>query len=218
MLFRSDTGAGGSYASSQLLENIGKKPVRTEFKQINMMLTTASRKISVYNLEIESVNGDFKLEVNVNRVERDTLMKLPNPRHKDMINKYAHLKGIDTGDDDVKDELPVHLILGASVISKIKTVFRPRIGKLREPIAELTKFGWLIMSPGVETDSGNLNFARTSTGDYDKLCSLDVLGLDNEQGVSITKFMKRLRNSLREIKGVAPDRDTIETRHPRPSQ
>ena len=39
------------------------------------------------------------------------------------------------------------------------------------------------MSPGVETDSGNLNFARTSTGDYDKLCSLDVLGLDNEQGV-----------------------------------
>ena len=94
------------------------------------MLTTASRKISVYNLEIESVNRDFKLEVNVNRVERDTLMKLPNPRHKDMINKYAHLKGVDTGDDDVKDELPVHLILGASEISKIKTEFRPRIGKL----------------------------------------------------------------------------------------
>ena len=182
------------------------------------MLTTASRKIFVYKLEIESVNGDFKIEVNVNRFERDTLIKLSNPHHKDMITKYVHLKGVETGDNDTKDELPVHLILAASEISKIETEFRPRVGKPGEPIAELTKFGWLILSPGVETESCNLNYARTSTEDYDKLYSLDVLGRDNEQGVSITKFMKRLRNSLREIKGVAPDRDTIETRHPRPSQ
>ena len=49
--------------------------------------------------------------MNVNWVERDTLMKLPNPHHKDMITKYAHLKGVEIGDNDTKDKLPVHLIL-----------------------------------------------------------------------------------------------------------
>ena len=52
------------------------------------------------------------------------------------------------------------------------------------------------MSPGVETDSGNLNFARTSTGDYDKLCSLDVLGLDNEQGGEQHNIYETFTNQL----------------------
>ena len=69
------------------------------------------------------------------------------------------------------------------------------MGKLGDYIAELPKFGWLIMTPGEEKESGK-NFNR---GLCDKLCSLDVLGLDNEQGVSRVKFMKRLRNSFREV-------------------
>ena len=32
-------------------------------------------------------------------------------------------------DDDEKDKLPIHLILGASEISKIKTQTGPRVGK-----------------------------------------------------------------------------------------
>ena len=175
-----------------------------------MMLTTASRKISVYKLEIESVNGDFKLEVNVNWVERHTLMKLPSPHHKDMITKYVHLKGVEIGDNHTKDELPIHLILGASEISKIKTEFRPRVGKLEEPIAELTKFGWLILSPGVETESCNLNHVRNSTEDYDKLCSLDVLGRDNKQGGEQNKVYKAFKEQLERSQGGGTSIDVVE--------
>ena len=54
-------------------------------------------------------------------------------------------------DEDVKQELqelPVHVILGASEYAKLKTRSVPRVGKPGEPIAELTYFGWTIMSPG----------------------------------------------------------------------
>ena len=48
-------------------------------------------------------------------------------------------------DDDVKDTLPVHVILGSGEYAKIKTQTRPRIGDEKAPIAELTKFGWFLM-------------------------------------------------------------------------
>ena len=41
-------------------------------------------------------------------------------------------------DEDTKQELPIHLILGASEYSRIKTQTKPKIGKAGEPIAELT--------------------------------------------------------------------------------
>ena len=42
------------------------------------------------------------------------------------------------GDQDTKQELPVHVILGASEYAKLKTSSVPRVGKPGEPIAELT--------------------------------------------------------------------------------
>ena len=53
-------------------------------------------------------------------------------------------------DIDEKPELPVHLILGASEYARIKTETKPRIGLPGEPVAELTKFGWTVLSPGKE--------------------------------------------------------------------
>ena len=38
-----------------------------------------------------------------------------------------------------------------------------------EPIAELTKFGWVIVSPGEETEVTNMFFSKTSLHDYEKI-------------------------------------------------
>ena len=81
------------------------------------------------------------------------------------------------GDQDSKDILPVHLILGASDYPKIKTETAPRVGALGEPVGEKTKLGWTIMSPGKEVDLSPMFFTQTSHVDYDELCKLDVLGL-----------------------------------------
>ena len=50
-------------------------------------------------------------------------------------------------DADGKAELPIHLILGLSEYAKIKTETKPKLGKPGQPVAELTQFGWTVMSP-----------------------------------------------------------------------
>ena len=84
-------------------------------------------------------------------------------------------------DKDEKDSPPIHLIIGASEYAKIKTTTKPRKGKAGEPIGKLTKSGWAIISPGSEIETGNLLFARSSRTDYDRLCSLDVLGFGERE-------------------------------------
>ena len=54
------------------------------------------------------------------------------------------------------------------------------MGLPREPIAELTKLGWIILLPGKENSLSNILFTKTSLHDYENLCSLDCLGIEEE--------------------------------------
>ena len=56
-------------------------------------------------------------------------------------------------EQDKKTKLPVHMILGASDYSRIKTSASARIGNDGAPVAEKTKFDWVIVSPGQELNS-----------------------------------------------------------------
>ena len=95
-----------------------------------------------------------------------------------MIETYDHLKGIQMNEKDIKPGLPIHAILGASDYVKIKMQKCPRVGKMNEPIAEQTKMGLVIMSPGRESDLVSSLYARTSVSDFDRLCDIDVLEVE----------------------------------------
>ena len=56
-----DTGAGNSYASSALIDLINSKPIRRESKRIEMMMGSVNKVISVHNLPISNIEGDFKV-------------------------------------------------------------------------------------------------------------------------------------------------------------
>ena len=73
--------------------------------------------------------------------------------------------------------LPIHIILGASDFTKIKTRTCPRVGQIGESFSEQTKMGWVTMAPGRENDIVSALFAKTSVNDYEKLCGTAVLGL-----------------------------------------
>jgi len=100
---------------------------------------------------------------------------------------------------DSKAELPIHIVLGASDFTKVKTKTCPRVGNMGDPFAELTKFGWLIMSPGRENDLLSACCTRTWLSDYEKLCDLDVLGLKEDHlkhdDQVLEKFKKQLTRS-----------------------
>ena len=67
----------------------------------------------------------------------------------------------------------VYLILGTSECAKIKTETVPKMGKRGEPIAELTRFGWTLMSPESESHLIKMFLTQTSKVDYEELCWLD---------------------------------------------
>ena len=122
---------------------------------------------------------------------------MDNLRYEDVIDQYPHLKGVTIKEHDKKPHLPVHIVLGSGEYARIKTETPPRIGKEFEPIAELTKLGWFIMSPAQEFDHNVMLLTQTSQSDYEDLCQLDVLGLqdsvEHDQGVVFEEFKEKLR-------------------------
>ena len=78
-------------------------------------------------------------------------------------------------DEAEKPLLPVHLILGASEISRIKTAKPVRVGEVGTPVAEKTTLGWTITSPG----HSYMMFAKSYQENYIDLCSLVVLALED---------------------------------------
>ena len=102
---------------------------------------------------------------------------------------------------DTKSSLPIHLILGASEYSKIKVQRLLRIGQPGEPIAELTRLRWVIISPGRELDVTKIMLTRTTTHDYDQLCNLDVLGVPKsltEEAIIHQEFKDQLEQKVDE--------------------
>ena len=83
-------------------------------------------------------------------------------------------------DHGTKNDLPVHVILGAGDYTKIRTQERVTVGQLGEPVPGLTRLGWVVISTGQESGLINMMFSKTSVHDYENLYSLDVLGVKEE--------------------------------------
>ena len=192
-----DTGSGSSYISTKLADLMNKKPVRVEHRKIDTMISTTTWKVEGFQVKLQSLNEHFSIEVEAGGVDKGKLLTTSNPKYQEIIHKYSHLHGVEILDKGDKNELPVHMILGASTYSRIKTPTKPRIGKPGDPIAELTKVGWAVMSPGHEADLSNMFFAKSSSADLEGLCSLDILGLNGEEYSELvhTEFRDQLDRS-----------------------
>ena len=150
-------------------------------------------------MNIVNLKGDFELSTEVTKVEKNVLSTIPNPKYQEMSKSHQHLSGKTMDDKDDKAELPIQVIIGKNQYPKIKTKTTARIGNQGEPIAELTKFGWIIMSPGTEQDLTSIYLTQTSSGDYEQLCRLDVLGLEDQptrdQAIIYEEFKEQLIRS-----------------------
>ena len=78
-----DTGSGNSYASSALLELIKRKPIRQDYKRIEMMMQSTTKVTDIYNVRISDINEQFNIVSEVSQVDREVLLTL-----------YSHLKGV----------------------------------------------------------------------------------------------------------------------------
>ena len=138
-----DTWAGSSYASSKLINKINKKPIRRESKRIETLMYSVVKKSEIYHFEIGDINQEFKIAIEINKLGTEVLLELPNPNYPEIQKFYNHLKDITIDNTGTKKELPVDVLLEAGHYTKIKTQEMARVGQPGEPIAELTKLGWV---------------------------------------------------------------------------
>jgi hypothetical protein len=142
-----DKGAGNSFVSSTFINHFNIKPLYWESKELETMIATTTQKLPVYNVEIQSTDGKYSINTKVNKLDRPVLTTLNNPRITKLKKKYPHLAGIRFDSEDDKTDHPIHIILGAGDIARIKAGGFIA-GKTDEPIAEKTLFGWTLMGQG----------------------------------------------------------------------
>ena len=100
-----------------------------------MMMCSTTQKIEQYDMKISNTctRGKFEMKTTVSKVDKGVLLSIPNPQYNDKIKMFPHPAGVTIDDEDTKPELPMHLILGASEYSRIKTQTKPKSGKAGEP-------------------------------------------------------------------------------------
>ena len=83
-------------------------------------------------------------------------------------------------DHDKKRELFVHVIVVVNDYTRIKTQERQRVVVSWEPVAEITKLAWAILSPGKESTFTNILFTKISLHEYENLRRLNCLGIEEK--------------------------------------
>ena len=174
-----DSGAGSSYASVKLIETLGLRPTKKKTSRIDMLMTSQLTRLEIYKVKIQSVGSDYELETNLTKINKGELLFVDNPQYANLIEKYEHLRQVKMHETETKKSLPIHVVLGSGEHARVKTKERSLIGNKGEPVAEYTKLGWFVMSTGTELDEKTMMLTQTSQSDYEALCRLDVLGLED---------------------------------------
>lgn len=178
-----DTGAGSSYIGSDLVTKLQSSPVRRETRCIEQMYGTVTKRVELHSVNIQStaIEG-FNLDVQCINAEKDILTFLPNPRIKELKRRYPRLRKLPLSDEEtLTDNIPVHIILAAADYQRIRSTEQPILGKNpdADPGAEFTMLGWILYGR-LMSDSHSVEkefFLNSSQSEFERLCSLDVLGL-----------------------------------------
>ncbi len=148
---------------------------------------------------IESEDDSYKMDVRLMKVNKGELLSIDNPRYEQLIQKHQHSRQVEIVDHDSKQQLPIHVILGSGEYARIKTGTKPLVGEDSDPVAEKTKLGWFVMSPGADFDKTTVLLTQTSQSDYENLCRLDVLGIadsgESDHKMVYQDFKEQLRRS-----------------------
>ena len=115
-----DTKTGVSYTSSTVIDRLNKKTIRKQYKRTKTIMSSSTKSISVYSVEIQDSDREFKFQAEINNLEKSVLLKLPNPEYQILQNSYHYAKDIKISDHNKKTDLSVHVIFGVNDITRIK--------------------------------------------------------------------------------------------------
>ena len=126
------------------------------------MYGTVDKLVEIYKVRVESnaIEG-FELELRCINAEKLVLTHLPNPRISGLREANNRIRRLHFSEEIVmEDNLPVHVILAAANIQRIKTTEPAVLGVDPDvdPGAEYTMLGWVftgkLMALSTETEKG----------------------------------------------------------------
>lgn len=197
-----DSRAGSSYLCTDVITKLDLKPSRKEQRCIEQMFETMRRNVEVYNMRIESLAVEgFSFDVECINAEKNVLTSLPNPNIHNLKKQYGRLRRLPFTEEETRGEsMSVHIILGAADYQRIRTTEPLILGANpdKDPGAEFTMLGWTIYGrhPGVESGVDKQFLLKTGEEEFEKLCSLDVLGISDtgtkQDGLVHKEFLQQL--------------------------
>ena len=176
-----DTGASTSYMCLDIITKLSLKPVRRKRKCIEQLYGTVTNNVDIYRIHIQSmVADDFELDIDCINAGKEVLTYLPNPKVKDLKRSPRPLQKLQMCVEETTDrQIPVHIILGAADYQQIRLSEQPTLGENPDTDsgAEFTMLGWALYGKIVSMESSEKGFFLNSQSEFEKLCSVDVLGL-----------------------------------------
>ena len=187
-----DTGAGRNFISREAVKKLGLNPTHHESREIVSVSGTSIQSMPIFQTTITSLDGKVREEIEMAGSKLQDFTTVKRPDMNEVKMKYTH-----TQDKrfymNPKGEYPIHLILGDSTYSRIRTenVYKGNPG---DPLVEETTFGWVIHG-GEDYSSDACMFTR-EINDYEQLYSLDVLGVEdrgeNDQMQVLAEFRENI--------------------------
>ena len=192
-----DTGSGRNCISKDAMRMLKLKPERFMTRDVTAINGTRQKAMPIFNVTIESLDKKAREAIEIAWVEISNFTTIRKPGLKRLKVKFSHTKDkefyITTG------EHQVHMIIGNKTYSKLRTeaMFK---GKDNEPIVEGTSFGWAIH--GGEFTNTNCMFTREHGNDFERLYSLDILGIeDRGEDDQLDVYKEFKENISRQIDG-----------------
>lgn len=65
-----------------------------------MVMHSIVRKIDVFEFETQDLSGNFQFKPNIDRVERETLLSLPNQNNEEALKQHQNLQNMTMTDTD----------------------------------------------------------------------------------------------------------------------
>lgn len=129
----------------------------------------------IFDTRIISLDGKLDIELTRSRLAYFTTVR--RPEKNGLKLKYSHTQD-KTFYMTARGKHQIHLILGDSVYSRIRTekAFKRKPG---DPLEEETTFGWVIFG-GDDYVSDGARMYSSEVNDYERLYSLDVLGVEDQ--------------------------------------
>ena len=76
-----DTSSESSYASEGLLDYLKINSIRKEIKTIKTFTNLTTENVKIYSVKIQDVNKKYSFNTELNKLEREILLTLPNPKY-----------------------------------------------------------------------------------------------------------------------------------------